>query len=567
METLGSEMEPEVDLSDTQLDFGLDAEYPSITITTGTPASPSAFPSAANNPGRNVGAAASTYPNRPYYPKKPHRKSRAGCKQCKKRKVKCDESKPMCRSCSLRGEPCVYPTTGSKPSAASDAPQSTGSTPPACAEWELNKRTVPVLAEPMYMGRQGDAFDMKMLWFYNTYAFQAFSIKSNRSQVVNFTLRVKVMEHAFQSPFLMDTIMALSSLHLASLGQTVPAQKLITYQSRAFEGYRSAIERADPKDFPALLATSLFMVAVSSQNFRGPERKRLFITEWIAIWRGIGLIVELISPQAVKDSGLAVLFYRPPVDVEKATQGIPSNLLFMVSSMQPDDPDYPYQAEYYHFLKTLGSLYNEISEHGFGPILDLRVTTFFTFVPRALIPLARQNRPRMLIIIAHWLCFVRLRRTVDAMTAWWMTGFMPTMDEIFEEIGEEWSHLLRIPKAIMETDEQVKMVRLLLDNHEWEPSDRDLYVKHRDPRIKNGLKMINNFYDEIDLSESWLKLAKTNMYTRPQSPGEISEVDLSSQNFLLGSSLVYRRGPLHSPQSTETGSSPEQISPGSSESP
>ncbi|PTB61327.1 hypothetical protein BBK36DRAFT_1195890, partial [Trichoderma citrinoviride] len=47
-------------------------------------------------------------PAKPYYAKRPHKKSRAGCQSCKARKVKCDEARPVCRSCKLRKADCVY---------------------------------------------------------------------------------------------------------------------------------------------------------------------------------------------------------------------------------------------------------------------------------------------------------------------------------------------------------------------------------------------------------------------------------------------------------------------------
>ncbi|GFF91472.1 hypothetical protein IFM53868_06518 [Aspergillus udagawae] len=44
-----------------------------------------------------------------------HSKSRKGCFTCKGRRVKCDEIKPTCGACALRGEPCDWPAeTGSQ---------------------------------------------------------------------------------------------------------------------------------------------------------------------------------------------------------------------------------------------------------------------------------------------------------------------------------------------------------------------------------------------------------------------------------------------------------------------
>ena len=44
---------------------------------------------------------------------KPHRKSRAGCRPCKLRKVKCDEGKPDCQRCLVSGDRCSYNNTDS----------------------------------------------------------------------------------------------------------------------------------------------------------------------------------------------------------------------------------------------------------------------------------------------------------------------------------------------------------------------------------------------------------------------------------------------------------------------
>jgi hypothetical protein len=37
-----------------------------------------------------------------------HKKSRAGCDTCKRRRVKCDETTPICGNCVQRGDKCNY---------------------------------------------------------------------------------------------------------------------------------------------------------------------------------------------------------------------------------------------------------------------------------------------------------------------------------------------------------------------------------------------------------------------------------------------------------------------------
>lgn len=381
-----------------------------------------------------------------------------------------------------------------------------------------------MLTEPLFIPAPvTDDVDMRMLWFYTIEAYHSISIESGRSETIDKVLKVKIMEHAFQSPFLMNSVLGLAALNLEHLGQPVPQWKLASYQARAFEGYRTAIEQAKPADYPALLACSLMMCALSSQMFREEEKKKLYIVEWMAVWRGIGLIIEIISPQAVQDSGLAMLFYRPPIDLEKAAKHVPNNILFMVTSISPGDSDYEHQQTYYEVLKYLGSLYMELN-HGFGPILDLKVITFFTFIPKDFIPLAKEHRPRALIILAYYLCFTKMNRV------WWMQGLDREIGEICEAVDDGWEHLLRIPKKVTTLRDKLEIGQTIKDNYNWTPEEENLYEKHIEGRTKYDLRLINDEGEEVQIEDGkwmlkasglfWEKLKLSESQAPEYLPGE-----------------------------------------------
>jgi hypothetical protein len=44
-------------------------------------------------------------------PRKGHTKSRSGCYTCKKRRIKCQETRPLCGNCKKAGMTCEYPIT------------------------------------------------------------------------------------------------------------------------------------------------------------------------------------------------------------------------------------------------------------------------------------------------------------------------------------------------------------------------------------------------------------------------------------------------------------------------
>ncbi|KAH6955095.1 hypothetical protein DER45DRAFT_329419 [Fusarium avenaceum] len=73
--------------------------------------------------------------------RRPHRKSRNGCFNCKRRKVKCDEVKPACANCVRFGIPCDF--APQPPSSDDSAPQRS---PP---------EILSVLAEPVTTPRRG----------------------------------------------------------------------------------------------------------------------------------------------------------------------------------------------------------------------------------------------------------------------------------------------------------------------------------------------------------------------------------------------------------------------------
>ncbi|EQB59354.1 hypothetical protein GCG54_00003490 [Colletotrichum gloeosporioides] len=439
-------------------------------------------PEQANNTSSSGG---SPPEDKPYHSKRPHKKSRTGCRNCKTRKVKCDEARPTCRNCVLRKAECVYPGPAhshgdhapGSPSSTSGSSSSRAHTPGQSGDEDFNAM---VVKEPMYIAsNQHDAIDMKLLWFYTTNTFSSFATQAGRVKRIDDILKIKIPAHAFESPFLMDCLLGTSALQLQHLGQDIAPSRALRYRARAFEGYRKAVEEFKPETFPALIATSLLLTALSSQMFREEGTKDLYIIDWMIVWRGIGLMIDMATPQTVWESGMAELFFRPPIDLDKAALHIPNNLLFMISSIKPGDPDYEDVPVYYDTLKYLGSLYSELV-HGFGPIMTLRVVTWFTFIPKGFVELGRQKRPRALVILAHYLMFMK-----SVQNLWWIDGIADReIAGIAKYLGENWADELAAPRLALLLNDRTDVARLLLNDPEWE-SPGDFYSEPtRDPRAE-----------------------------------------------------------------------------------
>ncbi|KAF4450921.1 Sterol regulatory element-binding ECM22 [Fusarium albosuccineum] len=417
---------------------------------------------------------------KPYHSKRPHKKSRSGCRNCKTRKVKCDEVRPVCRSCRLRKAECVYPNP---PASSSTAVANVSPASPAASLAsrtshrapspdaisissgdETGEDAGPLLMQPLFRPGVLDNADMRLLWFYTSSTCNSFSIDDGRPNPVTEILKTRMVQVAFENPFLMDSLFALASLHMQSLSQECDPSRALAYRARSFEGYRRAVENSRPETYPALIANSLLLTALSSQNFRDDDAKELYIIDWMVVWRGIGLVIDLMGIERLFDSGLYALFNRPPVDLDLASSAIPSNLLFMVSSIQHDDPDYIDVETYYETLKYLGSLYYNLND-GINPVMLLRVITWFTFVPRHFVQLSRERRPRALVILAYYSIFLKLTKTV-----WWLRGIGDrSLRDICEYLGTEWQHLLAVPQMARHVHTELDLARVLYEDPTWTP--------------------------------------------------------------------------------------------------
>ncbi|KAH6604110.1 hypothetical protein Trco_007556 [Trichoderma cornu-damae] len=430
-------------------------------------------------------------PPKPYHAKRPHKKSRSGCQNCKARKVKCDESRPTCRSCKLREADCVYiyPRKAHISSGATSSPwespesqRSTHLVKPATSstsivnisstssflfsapilslagKYRIQSPTIPT--ELLYCPTGMDNADMKALWFYATQTCGSFSTPPNEEH--RSIMRSLLVRYGSESPFLMDSIFALSSLHMQHLNQQFDAQRALTYRVKALAGYRKAIEEAKPADFPALLANSLLLTALSSSNFREQDGNDLFIIDWLVIWKGIVLVIGLVSKPILLESGMKELFFRPPIDLDKATPFIPNQLLLMASTIRPSDPEYAYRGAYYETLKCMGSLYMDLTS-GPSSLMSLRVITIFTYLPREFIDVARMSQPRALVILAYFATFFKLVES----EVWWLKGVGDrTIQDICAHIGLEWFDLLQVPCMALGTRDSIQLERIILGDIE-----------------------------------------------------------------------------------------------------
>jgi hypothetical protein len=409
---------------------------------------------------------------RPFRTLRPHNKSRMGCTSCKRRKVKCDELQPTCGTCRLRKTKCEYSKSQSVEFSTAVVPLRTTkaivpSSPPAnkaerldMVACNLDNGTNTLYVDPLtsFIPAPIDHVDLKVLWFYTASTCRSFSVEDRNQQSMEDTLQNAVVRSAFESPFLMNTILALASLHMQSLGQGIGVRRSLSYCGQAFEGHRKAISKANPKTYGALLTNALLLSILASPSFRNGGEARLLLIDWMSMWRGIPSVFSITGDECVTANGLEALFTRPVLQPNVAGDAVPKELLRMLSLTQTDDEDPSEVLTYHETLRCLASLYQHLSEHGLDPKMAMRIITWFTLVPDGFVVLARAKRARAMVILAHYAAFLKL---VDSI--WWLKDVGDSsIYDIWQHLQPEWHEYIQLPTWVMGVADQSDICRILL---------------------------------------------------------------------------------------------------------
>ena len=414
--------------------------------------------------------------DRPFRTLRPHNKSRLGCTACKKRKVKCDETRPICGTCRLRNADCEYSLSQTTPSSNAIV-LSRKAKPITSADLSVSRidavahrpdiDTNAPCADALSSAHFGpvDYADMKVLWFYTSATCKSLSGQGEDQRPIQETLQNAVVRSAFEAPFLMNTLLALSSLHMKSLGQDIGAKKTLYYCGMAFEGHRKAITVAHEKSYGALLTNALLLSLLASPALRRTGEPRLLLIDWLLMWRGLSSVFDITGFECIASGGLSALFSRPDIQPHATSAVVPKELLTMLSRVTADDEEFSAVRTYHEALRCLGSLYHHLFEYGIDNTMAMRIATWLTLLPVGFVALARAEKPRAMVIFAHYAAFLKL-----ADSFWWLTGVGDSsIYDIWQNLPSEWHEYVQLPVEVMGAAGKEEACCLLL-NHLFKSS-------------------------------------------------------------------------------------------------
>ncbi|KAG9242502.1 hypothetical protein BJ878DRAFT_425764 [Calycina marina] len=373
-------------------------------------------------------------------PRKSHKKSKAGCQRCKRRKIKCDEVHPTCGNCSKHGVGCDFsvdplesPLPPSSTSIQWDASQNPGILTPASTS-----TIVPFYKTPVDVLRSADSAATRTLELRLMHHYTALTSKTFAdSKAEEVAWQVYVPSIAYNAEYLMDAIMAVAALHLRALN---PADQSLVrashgYMASSLAQYSLLLRDGVIEGNAEALFTTATLIAFqssASRRFEAFDGDYGLPLSWFHSYQGIKTVVmaswhwlmnsvkvyPIISAQPALRLDLdpgRTSFFAPLLE------GMEETLELEPESMREDT-----KKAYEHAVGYLNWAHKKPERR--------RVLGFAATVSRRFTELVEAQDPRAMVIVA---CFFAMTKIVD--DAWWLYGVAAReVTGIHTLLPEEW---------------------------------------------------------------------------------------------------------------------------------
>ncbi|KAH6879864.1 hypothetical protein B0T10DRAFT_496318 [Thelonectria olida] len=413
--------------------------------------------------------------------RRPHKKAKTGCADCRKRRVKCGEEKPECRACIRRGVQCQYPRQARAPSVepSTSSTHNDGVSPGTalmqplsqqrispCASSPLSAPT-PFRASSSTPGNPSPSFgiqDMALLhhWTIST------SLDILKATDMSAYWQVMFPQIAFKHPFVVYAILSLAALHLAYLNQSDKHSHMVDaarYHSMALQGFQDAVSHVRSENSDALFVWSLLNLLyvfttsgrlsddVEDRRARSSRKDRILGAEWIPMIQGIEAVLQpthntlKFGPlyQIMRVGNWLELDPDKLSDVDdKYFQQVQTSWERSADARTYDDALWILRKCRLYIAQFENMDSETLKQWGFnrgwsGPLM------FIHYAPQAYFTLLHQRQPPALILFAF---FGALLHTVDY--CWCMEGWGRDIVEVVDDIlGSYWNSWIAWPAKVV----------------------------------------------------------------------------------------------------------------------
>ncbi|KAM5355244.1 hypothetical protein ACJ41O_001890 [Fusarium nematophilum] len=377
-----------------------------------------------------------------------HRKSRQGCLECKRRHIKCDETRPICSNCSITERECSYRTAlecqspgvvGASPVASQDAtsPSSISSQPP-----QLGLSLQP----PTGAGILHDEINIRHMEL-----LVHFSISIPVPEIdpaLSSEVTKLILDVALSNSYLLHEALAISARHLATVKPAQSAshlQQAAGLQKRAIEEFNSLQMHIDSSNCVAILLFSSilgrhFFADALAMHHRGEFTA--FVdryVQYVQVHRGMKAVAAAAWPFLIQSELQSLLSWGSGLSSMLPRGGEYSELAASISKCPGLDRDATEAClGAIHYLQVgLDHLSRVETRTGGLQIMF----NWAVLSPSKFTELLAVYQPEALVIFGHYTMLLHLCRDM------WQVGYSGChiLDGIVAYLGDEWETMLSWP--------------------------------------------------------------------------------------------------------------------------
>ncbi|KAI1348972.1 hypothetical protein F5Y01DRAFT_306352 [Xylaria sp. FL0043] len=380
--------------------------------------------------------------------RKSAKKSRYGCLECKRRHVKCDETRPSCANCTVRKSPCSFlSTTACRPPTHSSVSSSSPSSVSASASGSPQPDDAALSSTALSTRRPaGDALVVPTPW---SLCEPSLTINSLVSTNQTFKLHHLELLYNFKAGVLEESVLQLS----------------------AAEGYMAMTVR-EAAQAPYLM-DQVLAVSAANMSVKRPRERRFYQEEAIRLQtRGLALFnacraVEMVDHTMARFIFSTLLSYQALFDAFSVRSSFPMLLDRLVAAFRICNGVRAMCGEFWPTIITLyeqnvginlpGEFVASCDRPGFLKYLTSRLIQWPVVVPTEFINLVEERRPEALIVIAYYAVLMHDTK------GYWVSGDAGAfiIRSITHFLGNHWAEWLRWPNEILNSNTEVSSLSRL----------------------------------------------------------------------------------------------------------
>ncbi|KAF2182750.1 hypothetical protein K469DRAFT_636060 [Zopfia rhizophila CBS 207.26] len=342
--------------------------------------------------------------------RRPHSKSRFGCLSCKKRRIKCGEELPSCQNCTKRHLDCTYSQSRTFDTGTSSQERSTsGGSPANCEQQNGTQPLLPSLYGQDPINKLGIAAtrlqELQLMFHYITATCETMTHGPEDMEVWRTAIPLEAVKHEF----LMDGLLALSSLHFAFQNPDLRwtyTEIAVQYQNSGLRRFNIALGGITEDNCHALFAFSLIITilafALPTVSFDKPVLSHSeSLVSIFELLHGVGLITRT-TEESIKNGKFEALFRHAHLDtMEVAPDDEVASAMLKLRERAGNIAKYVEPDRYQVYISSIESLeinFRCVAIHQYlGGVVAWPVT-----VSEKLLAFFKQGDPMAQLIFIHY---------------------------------------------------------------------------------------------------------------------------------------------------------------------